>query len=138
MEAQIVKWIVILIYLFSGIPMKKHEAQTWIYEFKPIEMKTRIFDVKKGWYLIYCPACKSDHIFAVDTPFSNGKQWKFDGNIQNPTFTPSMNISWGPGETDEIPEGRCHFTITQGKVTYHDDCTHEYKGRVIDLPNLKD
>lgn len=43
----------------------------------------------------WCPACKGVHVFTIDNPNSNGARWTWDGNIEAPTFTPSMKITWG-------------------------------------------
>ena len=81
-----------------------------------------------GGYAHYCPGCKHMHAFAVDAPFSNGARWTFDGNLDKPTFTPSMNI----GPDDE----RCHYNLTAGNLTFHNDTKHSLKGQTVPLPEL--
>lgn len=48
----------------------------------------------------WCPACEEMHAFAVEEPFRNGAKWTFDGNLEKPTFSPSMNIAVGPFQRD--------------------------------------
>jgi len=62
-------------------------------------------------YAHWCPACECMHAFAVDRPFKNGARWTFDGNVNAPTFLPSMNISVGPYENSDVntPLERCHY-----------------------------
>ena len=85
-------------------------------------------------YAHWCPACKETHAFAVDRPFSNGAKWSFDGNIDAPTFAPSMNIGIGP-----FPDGhieRCHYFLKGGQLQYISDCTHAMAGQTVPLPEL--
>ena len=92
----------------------------------------------------WCPGCNDTHEFAVERPFRNGARWSFDGNVDAPTFNPSMNIRIGPMPT--VPEGRpdagqmrvCHYFLHAGKIQYLGDCTHAMAGQTIDLPDLPD
>lgn len=81
-------------------------------------------------HMHWCPACKEMHPFAVEQPFSNGHRWSFDGNVDRPTFEPSMNISWG--------EARCHYFLRAGQIQYLGDCTHELRGQTVALPPIPD
>lgn len=87
----------------------------------------------------WCPACSQLHHYAVDQPFSNGAQWKFNGSD---TFSPSMNIRIGPGsEKFSTTVGYvdilvCHYTITSGQIQYHADCTHACRGTIVPLPDI--
>lgn len=91
----------------------------------------------EGQIFHYCPGCNECHGIAVEKPFSNGAQWQFDGNLEKPTFTPSINIRIGPFP-DDHPRypGKikvCHYFLKEGRLQYLDDCTHDYKGQTIDL-----
>ena len=86
-------------------------------------------------YAHYCPACKQTHVYYVDKPTRRGARWGFDGNIDKPTFTPSMNIGWGD-EKRPATMGRCHYFITDGQIRYCGDCTHDLKGQTVPLPEL--
>ncbi len=76
----------------------------------------------------YCPGCKSLHTFAVDRPFDNGARWTWDGCIDAPTFSPSMNV--GPGW--------CHYFLHNGQIEFLSDCKHELAGKTVPLPDLPD
>ena len=73
-------------------------------------------------------------------------QWTFDGDAACPTFSRSINIRWGryadpnfkPSSPDHDPSGVCHYTITRGKITYANDCTHALRGQAVDLPDIPD
>lgn len=84
-----------------------------------------------GDFLHFCPGC--DHLHQINTSRKNhlGAQWRFDGNIQQPSFSPSVNIDLGK-------KRRCHYTISAGQVTYHSDTTHEYVNKTIVLPDIPD
>jgi len=58
--------------------------------------------------------------------------WKFDGNLDAPTFTPSFKHTWGSPAAWKI----CHYTITAGKVAYAGDCTHDMKNKTVVMPDL--
>ncbi len=92
-----------------------------------------------GGYAHYCPACEEMHAFAVDTPFRNGAQWSFDGNLDAPTFSPSVNITTGPYPSDDEKAGRtdvCHYFLKAGQLQFLGDCTHALRGQTVPLPEL--
>ncbi len=76
-------------------------------------------------YAHWCPGCQELHAFAVDQPLSNGARWSFNGDIEKPTFSPSMNYV-----------GHCHYTITAGMIQFHGDSVHALKGQTVPLPEL--
>ncbi len=92
----------------------------------------------------WCPACREIHDYAVDAPYANGAKWGFDGNLEAPSFTPSMNIAWGLG--DKGVE-RCHYFVRRGVagrgedtnrsyIDYCGDSTHALSGKSILLPEI--
>lgn len=88
------------------------------------------------YYMFYCPGCKHEHTYAV---CFNGSEWYFNGNMENPSFTPSLlNVEYGlnekTGKMDiNIEKSRCHLFVTDGKIVYCGDCTHELSGQTVDL-----
>lgn len=84
----------------------------------------------------YCPACNECHIYAVEQPFSNGCKWNWNGNVEKPSFTPSMKIEWLGGYGEEGKPKRCHYYVTDGKILYCNDCTHAYAGKTLELPPI--
>lgn len=87
----------------------------------------------------WCPACKEVHQFAIDTPNSTGAKWQWNGNVEAPTFTPSMLIRWGKYAPHiRLPyedSGICHYTLTAGVINYCSDSTHVMAGKSIQLPD---
>ena len=95
-------------------------------------------------YSHWCPACDSMHMFYVNQPTHKGARWTFSGDVNAPTFSPSMNIKWGryadPSFDDSDDpahlSGICHYILTAGQIQFCGDCTHALKGRTVPLPDL--
>ena len=108
-------------------------------------------------YTIECPGCKSRHSIYVNHS-NNNANWQFNGNVDSPTFKPSLLIRSGHYAShhnkddgcwctykEEHPEdvsgfecGICHSFITDGKIQFLGDCTHHLAGQTVDLPELED
>ena len=109
--------------------------------------------------LVYfrCPGCKTGHQVGVEAPAR--PIWGFNGDGDKPTFTPSIlvrsvRIDDGDAELDRIldtyklPEEReamladkrinmvCHSFVTDGRIQFLSDCTHELAGQTVDLPDI--
>lgn len=98
------------------------------------EKKKKLAPIKRDGklvgYVFFCPGCDFIHRFNIDP--DNGKPtWDFDGDMDNPTFSPSLGLSY-PDE-----EGfHCHLFLKKGKIRYLSDCKHDLAGKTIDLPPL--
>lgn len=96
-----------------------------------------------GGYSHWCPACESMHHFATDGQQRNGARWSFDGNLEAPSFSPSMHIrtgrfadpSWKDLDGQDL-SSICHYFLRAGQIEYLGDCTHALKGQTVDLPEL--
>ena len=76
-------------------------------------------------HIIFCPACGCGHLF--------DRRWTFNGDRDKPTFTPSMLVNAHLHEID--PKYiRCHSFVTDGKIQYLSDCTHDLAGQTVELP----
>ena len=104
---------------------------------------------------IRCPGCGEFHSMQVAPsggPVS-GPNWGFNGNLEKPTFTPSILSRSGhyashfvPGSScwctynAEHPEDAtfncniCHSFVTDGRIQFLNDCTHALAGQTVDLP----
>jgi hypothetical protein len=76
-------------------------------------------------YLHWCPGCEQMHIINTEKPNRLGTIWKFNGNVDSPTFTPSINHP-----------GYCHYFIRNGNIEYCSDSTHQFSGQTIPLPEF--
>lgn len=84
-----------------------------------------------------CPACNRMHELN-DT-------WSFNGDFQNPTFSPSIKVTGTHFITEEesvrVMRGEkvsprklvCHSFIRNGKIEFCGDCTHEHAGKTLEL-----
>ena len=78
-------------------------------------------EIMKG-YSVDCPGCKMTHHISND--------WNFNGNMNKPTFTPSVSVSWN---TKDGKPHKCHFHITDGIFKFDKDCTHDYAQQSIPM-----
>lgn len=74
-----------------------------------------------------CPGCMKTHVLSVKGPYA----WQFNFNIDEPTFKPSILARRHRGEKCI---GVCHSYVTDGKIQFLGDCTHDSKNKTIDLP----
>ena len=77
-------------------------------------------------FLFWCPACKAAHTY--DTGGQHRPNWTFDGNLESPTFTPSLRYLTGT---------KCHLFVTNGVIQYCGDCPHDMAGKstpMVDIP----
>lgn len=65
--------------------------------------------------------------------------WEFNGDLERPTFTPSLLCKSTRGE-DHTPYV-CHSFIGRegaqpGQIRFLTDCTHALAGKTVDLPEF--
>jgi hypothetical protein len=56
--------------------------------------------------------------------------WTWNGSLSKPDLRPSL-LSW----TDDH---RCHSFVNDGKVTFLNDCSHEFAGKTMDLLDVEE
>lgn len=86
-----------------------------------------------GDFLHYCPGCGGMHLINTQRKNDNGAQWSFDGNMEEPTFAPSINIDITP---EKGPKTTCHYFIDNGRINYCNDSHHELAGKSVPLPEI--
>lgn len=77
-----------------------------------------------GW-MIFCPACQCGHLFDA--------RWTFNGDLDRPTFTPSMLVHEAVWPDGERSHHRCHSFVTDGVMRFLGDCTHDMAGQNVQL-----
>jgi hypothetical protein len=109
-----------------------------------------IWDNKDGTVqaAFICPGCGEYH-----APTIKGKNsvWGFNGNLVKPTFTPSILVRWtsmpknpekdekgeyildGQGKIKGAKDEVCHSFVTDGKIRFLGDCTHELKNTTASI-----
>lgn len=88
------------------------------------------------------------HIFNVEEPtrpypeynIKGGAIWRFDGNEEAPTFTPSMHVQaggWKRPDGTLVPRRTlCHYLLTKGVLQFLADSGHQLAGKSVPLPEL--
>lgn len=85
---------------------------------------------------VWCPGCDDLHAFSTrleDTPADYQPIWGFDGNMEKPTFDPSLLVDYGNDTTR-----RCHSFLKQGMWEFLSDSTnHQLRGHhaMVPLPD---
>lgn len=93
-------------------------------------------DTEGGGIMFKCPACKEAHRVVVNTT-----EWHWNGNAEKPTITPSILVrsEANPDAVEAFKEWRterrCHSFVTDGKIQFLSDCTHELAGQTVDIPD---
>lgn len=93
-------------------------------------------------YSFFCPGCGHDHIYYTN-PIGYEVTWTFNGNVNNPTFGPSLlnrtgihaTPKWNPEFEDGTDHTKppystiCHLFVQNGIINYCGDCTHDHNGK---------
>ena len=89
-------------------------------------------------YIHWCPACERGH--AIQVGAASGPNWSFDGDVNRPTFSPSVLIRYNGADADtrrddagRAPSAVCHYFLTGGVINYLGDCSHELRGTSVEL-----
>lgn len=99
----------------------------------------------------WCPGCEEMHAICTDAAGGGIKPvWQWDGNVDAPTVTPSINVAGKRRLTDDehrrvmagelvvVPDRRCHSFLHAGTIEFLPDCTHAHAGHTAPLPDLPD
>lgn len=92
----------------------------------------------RGGYGHWCPGCNSGHEIDTEQSNSSGAKWSFDGDMERPTFSPSINMRWGKYVDPKYERGGgvCHYFIRAGRIEFCGDSTHALAGKTVDLPDI--
>lgn len=104
----------------------------------PVLRKVVNMDDELLGYTFMCPGCKNHHTIHTERKATNGAIWRFDGNMDHPTFSPSIKCEWtippGWDVGDEVPNKTlCHSFIRNGIWEFLNDCTHELAGQKVPM-----
>jgi hypothetical protein len=105
-------------------------------------MKAKLTDEISGTYKIKCPA-GHNHYINTKSPNGQGAIWHFNGDLEKPTFTPSINETTGYYVDPSLEKTKsysyhCHFVVTDGNIFFCIDCSHDLKNQTMELPDLED
>jgi len=82
-------------------------------------------------YNHWCPGCNSPHGIYTAQHNSSRPIWQFDGNMESPTFAPSIRCST---RENGVVKVLCHYFIKGGNIEYCSDSPHEFSGQIVPLP----
>lgn len=82
--------------------------------------------------VFHCPGCRYDHPFHTGGDPNGHPQWKFNGDMERPTFRPSLLVN------KSHPENRCHLYMTGGMIHFFSDCWHALKGQIVECPDWEE
>ena len=82
----------------------------------------------EGYTVRYlCPQCKCSHTINVGIVDPGVPMWKFNGDFERPTLTPSVNIV-----------GECHHYITDGFIHFCEQDTANTMKGMHELPDISE
>lgn len=85
---------------------------------------------------VWCPGC--NHLCAIPIAGEDGTlplfgpHWGWDGNLEQPTFDPSILQE----SSGSMP--KCHSYVRAGRWEFLSDCTHALAGQTVDMVPLPD
>jgi len=89
-----------------------------------------------GVYLFFCPGCRCGHWFSTTgrTPSHPNEvrdqfKWSFNNDFEKPTVRASILVK-------TTRDATCHSFITDGKIQFLSDCTHELKDKTIGMEDF--
>lgn len=83
-------------------------------------------------YCFLCPACQLRHFIVTRRADGNGDTWAFNDDLNNPTVQPSIRVTWPKGDKTVL----CHSFVTNGVIHFLSDCTHNFAGKSLHLPEI--
>jgi len=89
-----------------------------------------ICESRPNMWTFECPGCDMMHAFYTDR--SKEPCWKFNGDVDKPTFSPSLRVRYTYKDENRM----CHSFVKEGKMQFLNDCTHDLAGQTVDLPEL--
>lgn len=102
----------------------------------------------EGTLSFFCPGCKDVHIIGVDGTYH--ANWDWNQDVEKPTFRPSILVRTGHYEPRhkqgdvcwcDVPRTGdgyrclvCHSFVTEGRIEFLSDSTHELSGQTVPIP----
>jgi hypothetical protein len=96
-------------------------------------------------YLFWCPGCQCAHGVWTTKQNGVGATWSFNGDMDKPTFNPSLLIRFTRDITDaehlqimsgvplNLPKSVCHSFVRDGQIQFLSDCTHHLAGKTVPM-----
>lgn len=81
-----------------------------------------------------CPGCECSHGVSVEPTERPRPIWDWNKSLESPTFRPSVLVTMYCGDT---VRAICHSFVTDGKIAFLTDSTHELAGQTVELPEFE-
>lgn len=109
------------------------------------QISQKFRNVQDGGHGHWCPGCGGLHVIPGT--------WTFNGDLNSPTFTPSVRITgkktiknergewtgeWVRDANGNPIDDCCHYILTAGQMQFCGDSTHALSGQTVPLPDLPD
>ena len=85
-------------------------------------------------YFFECPGCKDNHLIPVKS--NTGPNWQFNGDMERPTFSPSIKVETIGGRGENHTPEICHSFVQNGNIQFLSDCTHALAGKMVPLGDV--
>lgn len=82
-------------------------------------------------YGFHCPGCGDFHRITVKSEVANG--WDFNGDLNSPTFSPSILQRTEWTNRPDRPSVVCHSFVRNGRIEFLGDCTHKLAGQTVEM-----
>lgn len=119
-----------------------------------MQISSKLRSTEGNGLMFWCPGCDQQHVIH----HGGGDAWRWDGDAERPTFSPSVLMTSGHYLSDHKPGSPCwctynaehpdkpapfkctvcHSFVRAGKIQFLNDCSHGLAGRTVDLPELPD
>jgi hypothetical protein len=80
----------------------------------------------------WCPGCDGLHV--MRTKGVVHPVWQWDGNVDAPTLSPSLLVTY-QDLSGEGQDERCHSFVKAGQIEFLSDCTHALAGQTVSMPD---
>jgi len=94
----------------------------------------KVKETKYKFYGFICPGCGRFHNLPTEINEYAKIKWEFNGDCDNPTFTPSI-LTKGYNDQEKVIDV-CHCYVTNGRIEFLWDSTHFLAGQTIPLPEI--
>lgn len=92
-------------------------------------------------YVFWCQGCERVHPYRVAkglTETNDRPMWTFNGDLDKPTFSPSLLV-YPSNHPDGTPyQVRCHLFLIDGHIQYCSDSEHSLAGQTVPCPEWDD
>lgn len=111
----------------------------------PVVQSDRGHHATHADFVFWCPGCKCAHGVWTTKQNGVGATWSFNGDLERPTFSPSLLIRFTrdityaehlqimSGVPLDLPQTVCHSFVRDGQIEFLSDCTHALAGKTVPM-----